>query len=403
MKALLFGIRSREIIAGRDLVPIVHLSLATVVKPTSSLYSEPEIEIVWRHSPTETITSSRLTGTTSYVDRNQQFHEEGNSMKFTVKNSQKLLLTLVCATLLVNSGYASTPVQRFADGKKAKITGTIVSRNGDVISIRVKKLGTSAVIDITDDTKIEREKDFRLRNADMDVTAMLPGLTITVDGVGNAKGQLEASKIRFNPDEFAVEVAEEQQIQSNKASAAGAQSTANQGVAAAGNAQSSANQAQTTANTAGQIATAAGAGALMDADAISKVNQRVSDLGDYTTVAEAALFFDPAESVLSADDKKVLDKLASDAKATQNYMIEVAGYASSTGTKELNQKLSDERASAVTQYLRNTANVPMRRILAPAGYGASHPAAPNSDPQGRDINRRVDVKVLVNKGLVEGA
>ena len=301
-------------------------------------------------------------------------------MKFTIKNSQKLLLNVVCAILLVSAGYASTPVQRFADGKKAKITGTIVSRNGDVISIRVKKLGTSAVIDITDDTKIEREKDFRLRNADMDVTAMLPGLTITVDGVGNAKGQLEASKIRFNPDEFAVEVAEEQQIQANKASAAEAQSTANQGVAAAGNAQSSANQAQssanqaqTTANTAGQIATAAGAGALMDADAISKVNQRVSDLGDYATVAEAALFFDPAESALSA------------------------------GTKELNQKLSDERASAVTQYLRNTANVPMRRILAPAGYGASHPAAPNSDPQGRDINRRVDVKVLVNKGLVEGA
>jgi outer membrane protein OmpA-like peptidoglycan-associated protein len=43
----------------------------------------------------------------------------------------------------------------------------------------------------------------------------------------------------------------------------------------------------------------------------------------------------------------------------------------------------------------------MRRILEPAGYGASHAAAPNSDPEGRDINRRVDVKVLVNKGLNE--
>jgi outer membrane protein OmpA-like peptidoglycan-associated protein len=97
-----------------------------------------------------------------------------------------------------------------------------------------------------------------------------------------------------------------------------------------------------------------------------------------------------------------LDKLASDAMSTQNYMIEVAGYASSTGTKALNQKLSDERATAVTEYLRNSANVPMRRILAPAGYGSTHPAATNSDPQGRDINRRVDVKVLVNKGLDQG-
>ena len=119
-------------------------------------------------------------------------------------------------------------------------------------------------------------------------------------------------------------------------------------------------------------------------------------------MVEAALFFDSGRSVLSADDKAALDKLASDAKALDNYMIEIAGYASSTGAKALNQKLSDERATAVAQYLRNTANVPMRSILAPAGYGATHPAAPNTDAQGRDINRRVDVKLLVNKGLDQG-
>jgi outer membrane protein OmpA-like peptidoglycan-associated protein len=106
--------------------------------------------------------------------------------------------------------------------------------------------------------------------------------------------------------------------------------------------------------------------------------------------------------VLSDDDKKALDKLASDAMSTENYMIEIAGYASSTGTKALNQQLSDARATAVAQYLRNQANVPMRRILAPAGYGATHAAATNTDAQGRDVNQRVDVKVLVNKGLSQG-
>ena len=100
---------------------------------------------------------------------------------------------------------------------------------------------------------------------------------------------------------------------------------------------------------------------------------------------------------------KQLNKLAQDAASVQNYMMEVAGYASSTGTKELNQKLSDERATAVTDYLRNSANVPMRRILVPAGYGASHPAASNQDAAGRDVNQRVDVKVLVNKGIEEGS
>jgi outer membrane protein OmpA-like peptidoglycan-associated protein len=239
----------------------------------------------------------------------------------------------------------------------------------------------------------------------MDVTAMVPGLTITAEGVGNSSGQLDANKVTFNPDTFAVEVAEEQQIEANKAAAANAQTTANQGVAAAGHAQSSANMAQSSANQAQSSANQAGqmavAGTAMDASAIALVNQRVSDLGDYKTVVEAMLFFDTGKATLSADGKAALDKLAADAKATQNYMIEIAGYASSTGTKAENQKLTDERAAAVTDYLRNSDSVPMRRILTPAGYGASHAAATNSDPEGRDINQRVDVKVLVNKGLNE--
>lgn len=323
-------------------------------------------------------------------------------MNFVIKHSKWVLFQVVCAMLLASLSYASMPGQQFTSGKKAKVTGTIVSRSGDLITITVKKQGTSAVINLTDDTKFDREKPFRLRPARMDTTAMLPGLTITVDGVGNAQGQLDANTIKFDPNVFNIEIAEEQQIRSNKSAAGEAQSTADQGVAAAGAAQSSANQAQGTADAAGQVATAAAAGAMMDASEVAQVNQRVSDLGDYTTVVEAALFFDTDQSVLSDDDKKALSKLASDAMSTQNYMIEIAGYASSTGTKSLNQQLSDSRAAAVADYLRNQANVPMRRILAPAGYGATHAAAINTDPQGRDVNQRVDVKVLVNKGLNQG-
>ena len=83
-------------------------------------------------------------------------------------------------------------------------------------------------------------------------------------------------------------------------------------------------------------------------------------------------------------------------------MIEIAGYASSTESKQTNQKLSEQRAQNVAQYLRETQNVPLRRILIPAGFGATHPDPTNSDTQGRASNRRVDVKVLVNQGLNEG-
>ena len=181
-------------------------------------------------------------------------------MRPIAAKTQRLLYLPVLVLVLASLAYASTPVEKFDAGKKAKVTGTIVSRNGDLVFINVKKKGTSAILNLTDDTKIEREKSFRLRRADMDVTAMVPGLTVTAEGVGNSKGQLDASKVTFNPDTFAVEVAEEQQIEANKSAASEAQSTANQGVSAAGKAQSSANQAQASANQAGQLAAVAGAG-----------------------------------------------------------------------------------------------------------------------------------------------
>ncbi len=316
----------------------------------------------------------------------------------------KVLCTTTCVMLLASLMYAATPnIRQIPNGKKDKVNGQIVSRDGDLVNVKDKKDGMIVVVNLTDNTKIEREKgSLRLRRADMDVTAMLPGLTITAEGVGNAKGQLDAAKIRFYPDAFSIEVVQEQQIESNKQATAEAQATANSGVQQAQAAQASANQAQGTANAAGQAAVAAGAVGVMDADAIAMVNKRVSDLGDYNTVAEAGLYFPTGQSTLDAAAKADLDKLAALAMATENYMIEVAGYASSTGTKAQNQKLSDERATAVVLYLRNQKSIPMRRILAPAGYGATHPAATNTDNQGRALNQRVDVKVLVNKGLSQG-
>ena len=311
----------------------------------------------------------------------------------------------VLLTGLFNAG-----AQQFQAGKKAKVTGTIQSRNGDLVTIREKKTGATTVIDLIDNTKIERKKDFRLRRADLDITAMVPGLTIDVEGIGNANGQLDANKIVFDPNVFAIEVAEERQIQANQAAVTHAQATANQGVVAANQAQTSANVAQVSAdaaqisaNQAGQAAAAAGTIALTDAQAVTLVNKRVSDLADYKTAGEADLFLNTGQATLSDADKAALSKLASDAAAIQNYMIEIAGYASSTGTKAENLKISDERATVVANYLRDSANVPMRRILLPAGYGASHPAVSNQTSEGRDINQRVDVKVIVNKGIEEGS
>jgi outer membrane protein OmpA-like peptidoglycan-associated protein len=320
------------------------------------------------------------------------------SNSFRRAGVHRLCSALLAIITLASVAYAQTS---FTSGQKAKVKGTIMSRKGDLVKVQDTKTGASAIVKITDDTRIVRNKSkvlFR-RHEDMDVTAMVPGLTINAEGVGNSSNQLEASKITFSPDEFAIEVAQQQQIDANKTATADAQSTANQGVTAAGAAQSSAYRAQTTANQAGFMAQTAGTVAVMNSAAVQMVNKRVSDLDDYQTVAEAAIFYPTGQYTLDAAAKADLDKLAALALSTDGYMIEVAGYASKTGPKELNQQLSEDRAAAVANYLRSHGNIPMRRILAPAGYGATHPDAENTDPQGRELNRRVDVRLIVNKGL----
>jgi outer membrane protein OmpA-like peptidoglycan-associated protein len=80
-------------------------------------------------------------------------------------------------------------------------------------------------------------------------------------------------------------------------------------------------------------------------------------------------------------------------------VFEVSGFASSDGSASFNEKLSDRRADAVLHYLVERHQIPLRRIVLPFGYGESMPVADNATREGREQNRRVEVKLLVNRGL----
>jgi outer membrane protein OmpA-like peptidoglycan-associated protein len=326
-----------------------------------------------------------------------------------------MLFVYACAVILVtNHALATSPgkERQLPQGKSAKVSGLILSRDGDLIRVHDKKSGEVVVITIEDTTKVERTK-FKFpfyRHIDMDVTALLPGLNIEVEGVGNSVGQLEAHKISFTPDDFAIEVAEEQQVLANKESTQHAQASAGQAAKQATQAQTSADQAQNSADTAqisadqGNIAaqTAVGLG-LADAAAVAEVNQRITDLDDYKNEFEVDVFFPEGSTVLGETAKKDLANLADIAKSLNGYLIEISGYAAHQkfSTAE-DQKFSEERAAAVARYFLEVKDIPMRRILVPVGYGATHPVASNQNAQGRDLNRHVDVKVLVNNGLGPG-
>jgi len=91
--------------------------------------------------------------------------------------------------------------------------------------------------------------------------------------------------------------------------------------------------------------------------------------------------------------------LAKDAVGTTGYIISVKGFADSSGQAAMNQQLSMDRAQAVIAYLIQVGKVPVRHIIAPGAMGTADPAASNETSSGRAENRRVEVKVLVNKGL----
>jgi len=315
------------------------------------------------------------------------------------------LLWAIATLLITSSAFAATgKTRQLTPGERAKMSGLIMSRDGDLVRVRDKKSHEVITVSIGDATQIER-RSHKLpfyRHTDMDVTALLPGLTIEAEGVANSNGHLEATKISFTPDDFAIEVAQQQQVLANKAAAQNARSTANQAATAAGAAQSSADQAQNAADQANSQAEAAAVVGLTDAAAIGAVDQRVSELDDYKIESENDVFFDRDSAVLKDEAKPALADLAKLAKSFHGYLIEIAGYASNALGSKADQELSEERAAAVARYFYEVQNIPMRRILIPVGYGSTHPLASNAKAEGRELNRRVDVKVLINKSVEEG-
>jgi outer membrane protein OmpA-like peptidoglycan-associated protein len=135
---------------------------------------------------------------------------------------------------------------------------------------------------------------------------------------------------------------------------------------------------------------------------VTDVNRRVSDLDNYQVKDSATVYFAINRDKLTEDAQRDLGDLAKKALAEKGYVIEVAGYADSTGKLSSNQILSERRADAVVRYLEQNGDIPIHRILPMAGMGVSHEAADNKTREGRKMNRRVEVKILVNQGVVAG-
>jgi outer membrane protein OmpA-like peptidoglycan-associated protein len=132
---------------------------------------------------------------------------------------------------------------------------------------------------------------------------------------------------------------------------------------------------------------------------IQENTDRFMALSEYDVKGQATVKFKVGSAKVAAEDEEQLKQLAQTATGLKGYIVEVMGYTDSTGNAAMNTKLSEDRAKAVITYLVQQGAVPVRHIVAPGAMGEYGAAAPNETKDGRAENRRVEVKVLVNKGI----
>jgi OOP family OmpA-OmpF porin len=313
------------------------------------------------------------------------------------------------ATSTLALGMVTPNTRTFTAGQQVKVQGVILSRDGNSIKLRIDddSIGT---VDLSDITKIQLKSGVIFRHTNkMDLGALVPGLHIEAQGKGNDKGDLIADKVFFDPNSMRASRQIDARVSPLEARAGSLEGRAGALEGRAGQIETRQgtleDQERQTQGLVGQVKTSAEL-AKSSADqanqGVNDVNHRVSDLDNYQVKDSATVYFPVNRDKLSPDAEKDLGDLAKKASAEKGYVIEVAGFADSTGKLTFNQVLSERRANAVVRYLEQNGDIPIHRILPMAGMGISHEAADNKTREGRKMNRRVEVKILVNQGVVAG-
>ncbi len=135
------------------------------------------------------------------------------------------------------------------------------------------------------------------------------------------------------------------------------------------------------------------------AAATEALRGRMGDIDKYNIKNTTNVHFEVGKADLSAEDKASLCNTATAAQATDNALLLVVGYTDSTGSDDFNQELSEKRAGRVINYLQQVCGWKPYRMLTPTGMAKADPLASNDTPEGKAMNRRVAVNVLVSKSV----
>ncbi|MDQ3173414.1 MAG: OmpA family protein [Acidobacteriota bacterium] len=289
-----------------------------------------------------------------------------------------------------------------ASGQKMKIKGVVTRRDSDTFTVRDQN-GVDTIVRLDDRTSVKAKGGFLRSGANYAQTQILRGLNLEIDGLGNASGELVANKIRFNESDLRVARAVESRAAPLEDRASTTESKLSQVEQNAQRLSGQLDELAAVANTAKGGARAAQATADSAVAGVNATNDRISALDDYEPQTVLAVNFKTGSSLLSKDSKTKLDEVATKALNSKGYVIEVSGFTDATGSVARNRALSQRRADTVIRYLVENHSIPLRRIVTPYGYGETNPVGENTSRDGRAQNRRVEVKLLVNKGLIQSA
>lgn len=282
-------------------------------------------------------------------------------------------------------------VRSLTSGQKYKIKGVVVAK--DDMSFIVRDMtGVDTRVMIEQTTSIKTKGGLFGGGDRIASTQIVRGLNLEVEGRGDSQGALTASKIRFGKDDFRVAQSIDSRVAPAETRISQTEENQQRLSGQIDELMAISNAARGGAKAAQETADAAIAG-------VNATNQRISALDDYVVQSTETVNFKVNSAVLSPEGKAKLDQVAQAALQLRGYTIEITGFASAEGSTQRNKTLSENRARAVINYLVETHNIPLRRIGTSFGFGELQAVADNNTREGREQNRRVEVKLMVSRGL----
>ena len=302
----------------------------------------------------------------------------------------------------------TTQTRTVTDGQQLKIEGIVVKRNADTFTLRESN-GAETKVVLTDKTSVKTiGKGWFHADKTTGVGYIVRGLRLKAEGKGNGNSQLVAKNIRFDEQDLRTAQALESRVDPVENLANSTQALAESNSMRIDQAEQNAqrlsgqvDELSTVANAAGAAAQKAQSTADQAQSNATTANQRINALDDYEVFRSFTVYFKPGSARLSPAAQAEMDEAATTLQGEdlKGWIVAVLGHADSTGKTAKNRSLSERRAAAVINYLVTKHGLSLRRVVQPFGYGSLEPVAANNTREGRALNRRVEITVLVNKGI----